>query len=863
MSLSPELRAHLEEVAQAPVLLVATDYDGTLAPIVENPDEAFPRPEALVALKALSAMPQTEVAIISGRAIRDLMKFTNSPEGIHLIGSHGSEFDPDFAETLPETTKNLRDRVLHDLNEIAKRDEGLVVEEKPTGGAFHYRLAEDSVASAALQEVLEGPGSLDGVHIKEGKKVCELSVVDQNKGSALRTMRQRFGATSVVFLGDDKTDEDVFSILCGPDLGVKVGRGETKAQHRVQGVEDVWHLFAYLAEKRVQWLAGSKAERIEEHSLLSDQRTTALVTKDARIVWLCVPRVDSPALFSELVGGPCAGRFSIEPESGKKPVHQRYLDDSLILETRWPDFTIKDYLDCSMGRPSQRSGRTDLVRVIEGRGRVRITFAPRLDFGRLSTRLLAREGGLEIQGAVDPIVLHSPGIHWSIEQEGTHHTAEAIVDLGPHPLILQLRYGTGSLKSSTLQESERRKKTEKYWKQWVSDLSIPSVASDLVKRSALTLKALCYGPTGGILAAATTSLPETIGGVRNWDYRYTWLRDAALTAEALARLGSIHEGMRFLDWVLGVIENAPSPERLRPLYTVTGNHLGPEAEIAHLHGYCGSRPVRIGNAAAAQVQLDVFGPIINLVYVLLMSGAPLSTEHWRIVESFAIAVEHRWQEPDHGIWEVRSNSRHHIHSKVMCWLAIDRAIKIAEHFLDQDRQDWHRLRDKIRKDVLENGFNENVQAFTAAYDCEDLDAAALQVGLYGLVEPNDPRLVSTVDAIERELREGVAVWRYRYEDGLPGKEGGFLFCTSWLIDALLLIGREDQAWQLFEEFCGLFGPTGLLSEEYDPETGLCLGNHPQAFTHLGLIHNALNLAGAKSAHLEEHRKKAGALTPER
>jgi GH15 family glucan-1,4-alpha-glucosidase len=345
-----------------------------------------------------------------------------------------------------------------------------------------------------------------------------------------------------------------------------------------------------------------------------------------------------------------------------------------------------------------------------------------------------------------------------------------------------------------------------------------------------------------VAAAATTSLPEYLGGVRNWDYRYCWVRDAALSAHALVDLESTSEALRYLDWLLGVLQLCDSPERLQPLYTLLGEPPGPEAEIAELNGYAGSRPVRIGNAASRQIQLDVFGPVVDLIAALLDRGAPLSSEHWRLVETMVKAVERRWQEPDHGIWEVRLPRRHHVHSKVMCWLTVDRALIVAREFRDEDPPGWRALRTAIAEDVLERGYDERVGAFTAAYGESVIDAASLQVGLSGLLPPDDPRFAGTVEAVERELLDGPSVYRYRIDDGLPGHEGAFHLCTSWLIDSYLLLGRDTEARELFEGLISLVGPTGLLSEQYDPVSGRALGNTPQAYSHLGLIRNAMGLS---------------------
>jgi trehalose 6-phosphate phosphatase len=837
-----ELENQLEAVACAPVLLVASDYDGTLAPIVPDPADATPKRESLVALRELAALPHTHVAVISGRSLSELARLLGSPDGVHLVGSHGSEFDLDFAHSLPPNAAELRNRLRHELSSIAADNSGFLIEEKPASVAFHYRNAPEHLAKRALHAVTSGPALMEGVYTRHGKKVVELAVVPTNKGVALETLRQRVGASTVVFLGDDTTDEDAFITLQGPDIGIKVGAGDSQARFRLNETDDVARVLASLYEKRAAWLAGAKAVPIERHAILSDQRTIALVTPEAKIVWLCLPRLDSPALFGELLGGPAAGYFSIAAANRSRPLRQRYASGSMALQTQWRDFNVTDFLDCSSGKHAQRAGRTDLIRLIEGSGRIVIEFAPRLDYGRAETHLVQRDGGLLIPETHDPIVLRSPGVTWQIHEVGQHHVARADVELDPHrPMAISLCYGTGSLRESTTPATDRLTLTNRFWSSWASRLELPRVQPKLIRRSALALKSLCYGPSGAIAAAATTSLPEHLGGVRNWDYRFCWLRDAAMSASALVKLGSQSEGMAFLDWMLNLLRER-SPERLQPLYALTGEALGPEAEIAELHGYAGSRPVRVGNAAARQVQLDVFGPIVELISLLIERDAPLSSEHWRLVDAMVQAVERRWHEPDHGIWEIRRPGRHHVHSKLMCWVTVDRAVRIAERYYDRQQTQWMQLRDRIAADLLEHGYKKEVNAFTAAYDGVDHDASALCVGLTGFLSASDPRFRSTVEAIENHLKDGPTVYRYRYDDGLPGAEGGFHLCASWLVSAYLMIGRKDEAWQLFEELVELVGPTGLLSEQYDPQIRRALGNHPQAYSHIGLIENAIALS---------------------
>lgn len=852
-----ELSTRLEEIVRAPVLLVASDFDGTLAPIVPDPALAEADRAAMVALKALAKLPQTHVAIISGRALADLASRTLEAEDFHLVGSHGSEFEAGFVTPIPAGAHEMLRQLLSQLHRIAGTNHGFGIEEKPAAVAFHYRNADDGAAQAAVEEILSGPGQWPGIHLRHGKSVVELSLVETNKGAALQRLRQRLGATAVLFLGDDVTDEDAFATLTGPDIGLKVGPGETRAAYRIENPVEVARLLARLQEQRAALLAGSESVPIEKHALLSDQRTVALVDPAGRVVWLCLPRIDSAASFAELLGGSGAGFFEIAPAEPSPPSRQYYLGYSFVLRTEWPSLTVTDYLDASGGRGFQRAGRTDLIRVIEGRGKVRITFAPRLDFGRLQTQINVSEDGLRLEGSVDPVVLRAPGVAWQITGEGHHQSAVAEAELNGDPLVLELRYGTTNLGADRVPEPVRRERNERFWTMWAGTLSLPQLARDLVRRSALVLRALTYGPTGAIAAAGTTSLPEHAGGVRNWDYRFCWPRDAAMAATALVRLGATGPAMRLLDWLLGILEDSEPGTLVRPVYTISGGRLGPEGEIAELPGYLGSRPVRVGNAAAQQVQLDVFGPVADLLAVLAERGAALTSEHWRMLESSVAAIAHRWREPDHGIWEIRGARQHYVHSKVMCWQTVDRALRVAEH-LGKKHPDWHELRAEIQADILAQGWRPECNAFCATYHSSDPDAATLAVGLSGLLAPDDPRFLGTLDFVERRLGSERVVFRYRHDDGLPGMEGGFHLCTSWLIEAEVLCGRVQEAQQRFEAMCRLAGPAGLLSEEYDPEHDRALGNVPQAYSHIGLINAALALnQHSRSADQAPHRAAIG------
>ncbi|MER7015787.1 trehalose-phosphatase [Saccharopolyspora sp. NPDC000359] len=835
-ALPAELRREIVQLARTPRLLVACDYDGTLAPIVADPTQAKPLPESVHALRSLAALPATTTAVISGRALRDLATLSRLPAEVYLVGSHGSEFDVGFVHELQPEATQLRTELQIGLQDIVRGKPGVTLEAKPASVAVHVRRADPEVASEVLETVRSGPAQWDGVSVTEGKEVIELSVVQTDKGNALDALRHQVGATAAVFLGDDVTDEKAFARLHGPDLGIKIGDGDTLGRFRVDDAADVATVLAFLMEERRTWLYGEQAPPIERLTMLSNERTVALLTPDARLTWMCHPGPDSAAVFADLLGGPGAGHFSIRPHGGNGtqrsplPLGQRYVPNTMTVETRWSRLLVTDYL--AHGTDSHR---TDLVRVISGGTTAEVEFAPRPEFGQVPVRLTAEAGGLRVQGTSEPMVLHSPGVQWEITSDGMHESARAVLELSEDtPVVLELRCGSDDL-APTRSELERRDEADRYWSDWMKTLSLPEVERDLVARSALTLRGLCNTDTGGIMAAATTSLPEEIGGVRNWDYRYCWLRDGAMTAQALVTLGSTGEAEAFLDWLHRVLEALPGPERLHPLYTLQGTGLGPEAVIDSLPGYAGSRPVRVGNLADQQVQLDVFGPVVELVAHLAQATGRIRDVDWELVTAMATAVSQRWFEPDHGIWEERDVPRHHVYSKVMCWVTLDRAVKLAAAYGREADPSWEPLRDQIAQDVVKNGWHPDVQAFTTAYEGSDLDAASLHVGLSGLIDPADERFQATVTAIEAELRSGSTVYRYRRDDGLPGDEGGFHLCAAWLIEAYLLIGRRTEAEELFQQIVDTAGPTGLLSEEYDPIAERSLGNHPQAYSHLGLI----------------------------
>lgn len=807
-----------------------------MAPIVSDPQKAFPHPESVSAMRGLASLAGTNAAVISGRALRDLAILSRLPSEVQLVGSHGSEFDAGFVNAIDDNAKKLLTVITGELQAIADAHPGVSIETKPASVALHVRNAETAAGDEALAAVRSGAAARDGVQVTEGKSVIELAVIVTDKGVALDILRHQEAATAAVFFGDDVTDEKAFGHLHGPDIGVKIGPGDTLAEFRIDSTEQVALALAFLLEERRQWLSGADAPRIERLTMLASPNAVALLTPDADVTWLCHPEPDSAAVFAHLLGGDQAGHFSVGPTRTSLPLSQQYVDGTMTVQTKWASLQVTDYLPHDVGQ-----GQTALTRVITGKATAVVTFAPRPEFGKAWASLEPDVDGLRVLGTADPMVLRSPGVVWNIVSDGSQQTAHAEVDPSNGPIVLELRLGTDDLSEHPWAEVERRRASEAYWKDWADGLDLPPLKRDLMKRSALTLRGLVHAESGSIMAAATTSLPEDIGGVRNWDYRYCWLRDAALTAAALVDVGSTAEAENYLSWIHGVLESVSGPERLHPLYTIWGLGLPPEAVIDELPGYAGSRPVRVGNAANQQVQLDVFGPIVELVSALAHARKAAGSEHvlseddWELVRAMVEAVERRWFEPDHGIWEIRDNPRHHVYSKVMGWITVDRAIRLAETFGRATEPGWAPLRETIREEVLANGWNEEVQSFTAAYDGTDLDAATLFIGLSGLIDPADPRFAATVTATEAELRSGSTVYRYRHDDGLPGGEGGFHLCAAWLVEAYLLVGQRAEAEALFAQLVSAAGPTGLLSEEYDPIAERSLGNHPQAYSHLGLL----------------------------
>ncbi len=587
------------------------------------------------------------------------------------------------------------------------------------------------------------------------------------------------------------------------------------------------------------------AGRIEDYGLIGDLQTAALVGRDGSIDWLCLPRFDSPACFAALMDDAGAGRWLLAPASGAGCTRRRYRGDSLVLETEWetPDGAVR-----VVDAMPLRGEAADVVRVVEGvSGRVPMVMEllMRFDYGAVPPWVRQLDGQWSAVAGPDAAWLHSAV---AIEHRDGRTGARFEVEAGQQvPFVLTY---TASHKPipKPVDGLQALEDTERFWTDWIGRCQYRGEWADPVRRSLVTLKALTYAPTGGIVAAATTSLPEQLGGSRNWDYRYCWLRDATFTLQALLGTGYVEEAMAWREWLLRAV--AGDPADLRIMYGLDGSRRIPEYTLDWLRGYEGSAPVRVGNAAAGQYQLDVWGEVLDGLHLARAAGLAPSEDAWDLQKALLDFLEGHWADPDNGLWEMRGSRRRFVHSKVMAWAGIDRAVRAVErHGLDGPMERWRALREKIHDDVCEHGYDAARGTFTQFYGSQGLDAALLLIPRAGFLPWHDERVVGTVDAVARELSEDGFLLRYRPGadggvDGLPGEEGAFLLCSFWLADALHGIGRERQARALFERLLALRNDLGLLSEEYDTRARRQLGNTPQAFSHVGLVNTARHLGGS-------------------
>jgi GH15 family glucan-1,4-alpha-glucosidase len=576
---------------------------------------------------------------------------------------------------------------------------------------------------------------------------------------------------------------------------------------------------------------------IEKYALIGDCHTAALVGDDGSIDWLCFPRFDSGACFAAILGGPEYGRWLLAPVAEPSRVRRRYRGNSLILETEFdtPEGGVRiiDFMPLS-------DKRWDIVRIVEGlSGRVdlRMELIVRFDYGAIVPWVHRYEDILLLTAGPDTLELAASV---SVEGENMKSVAEFSVSAGQRESFVINYRPSHANTQPAIDPEQALTETEGLWREWSERCTYRGRWRDAVTRSLVTLKALTYKPTGGLIAAPTTSLPERPGGVRNWDYRYCWLRDATFTLNALLLAGYEDEAAAWREWLLRAI--AGSPEDLQILYSVTGARRLDEYELAWLPGYEGSAPVRIGNAAAKQFQLDVYGEVMDTLHLARVTGLPPEPDAWRVQVALLKFLESHWAMPDEGLWEVRGPRRHFTHSKVMAWVAFDRAIRDAEQDgLDGPIEHWRELRDTIHAQVCEKGFDPRANAFVQSYDSNYLDASLLLIPQVGFLPADDSRVIGTIAAIERNLIVEGLVLRYSTAtnvDALPAGEGTFLPCSFWLVDSYLLTGRRQEAEALFERLLSLANDVGLFAEEYDPRAKRMLGNFPQALTHMALVNTA-------------------------
>jgi GH15 family glucan-1,4-alpha-glucosidase len=583
------------------------------------------------------------------------------------------------------------------------------------------------------------------------------------------------------------------------------------------------------------------ASLIEDYALIGDCHTAALVGRDGSIDWLCFPRFDSGACFAALLGTHEHGRWLISPANEVKSIQRRYRQSTLVLET---DYETQEGAVTVVDCMPPRSKEADLVRLIVGRrGQVhmRMQLVIRFDYGSIVPWVRAENDGIHAVGGPDIVVLKTKV---ALQSEGPTVTAEFTVSEGERIPFVLMWHPSHERTPAIVDAEEMITQTEQWWQKWSDRCTYQGPWRDAVLRSLITLKALTYAPTGGIVAAVTTSLPEQIGGVRNWDYRYCWLRDATFTLYALMIGGYTEEAEAWRDWLLRAV--AGSPSQINIMYGLAGERRLTEFALNWLPGYEDSAPVLIGNAAHRQFQLDVYGEVLDALHLARRAGKEPDENAWRVQMALIKFLESAWTEPDEGIWEVRGPRRHFTHSKVMAWVAVDRTVKSIERFgLPGPLERCRKLRAAIHDEVCQKGFDPKRNSFVQFYGGKDLDSSLLMIPLVGFLPPSDPRVRSTVQAIERDLMRDGLVARYSTKpevDGLPVGEGVFLACSFWLADNFALLGRQDDAVRLFEHLLDLRNDVGLLSEEYDPSKRRLVGNFPQAFSHVSLINTATNLS---------------------
>ena len=598
--------------------------------------------------------------------------------------------------------------------------------------------------------------------------------------------------------------------------------------------------------------------RIEDYALIGDLQAAALVERGGSIDWLCFPRFDSGACFAALLGTPENGRWQLAPVGEGKPT-RRYLHDTMVLETTWETdggvVRVFDFMP-------PRGKAPDVVRIVEGvRGSVamRSELVIRFDYGSVIPWVRQVEDTRLAVAGPDALCFRTPA---HTRGENMRTISEFTVEEGERVPFALTWYPSHEDPPDRIDPEVALAESESFWREWNAKCTsdVPEEWRDLLYRSLMVLKTLIYAPTGGIVAAPTTSLPEWIGGVRNWDYRYCWLRDATLTLLALLQAGHVDEALDWRRWLLRAVAGDPSDIQI--MYGVAGERRLTEFELPWLPGYEGSAPVRVGNAASEQIQIDVFGEVMDALYQSRAHGLAKESHAWALQKTLLVYLETAWKEPDQGIWEIRDKPRHFVHSKVMAWVAFDRAVRsVEEQGLDGDVDAWRAVRDAIHAQVCERGFDTELGSFVRSYGSKELDASLLMLPLVGFLPASDPRIRGTIEAVEAELLQDGLVLRYRTHregvDGLPPGEGVFLPCSFWLVDCYELLGRREEGVALFNRLLDLANDVGLLAEEYDPAAGRMLGNFPQAFTHLALVNSAFNILSHLPSPMHRRHAHAG------
>ena len=592
-------------------------------------------------------------------------------------------------------------------------------------------------------------------------------------------------------------------------------------------------------------VATTSPQPIESYALLGDMQTAALVSRTGSVDWLCLPRFDSPACFAALVGSQDNGHWTIAADGIDECARRAYRDHSLILETEWETESgharVIDFMP-------PRGEAPDIVRIVEGiSGRVEFTSELRIrfDYGAVRPWVHRATGGFRAVAGPDSVHFASPIKH---RGEDFTHTAHFAVSAGERIPFVLTWHPSHLPRPDPVDAEHALRDTVNYWSRWLDRCTYKGKWRDVVIRSLVTLKALTYAPTGGLVAAATTSLPEAWGGDRNWDYRYCWLRDATMTLHTLVETGYRSEAKAWREWLLRAV--AGDPNKLCILYGVAGERRVPEQELPWLDGYGGAKPVRIGNLAAGQFQLDVYGEVLDAFHLDRQSGLSPRDDAWSMQQGLLEVLESSWDQPDQGLWEMRGDPRHFVHSKVMAWAGFDRAVQAVENFgLEGPVERWRALRDEVHDQVIAKGYDAGRRTFTQSYGSTALDAATLLIPQVGFLPGDDERVVGTVEAVRETLLVDGFVVRYDNEsadDGFASVEGAFVACTIWLAHGLFLAGRETEAHELFERVLAVRNDVGLLAEEYDPRVNRQLGNVPQAYSHVAIVNTARTLSQSKA-----------------